>query len=147
MAMPMPAHHLLGQKSWNVHFGVKSPRTKVKNHIGHDRKIAGPFSNTCGNWSGVHLVCFKHALLSKSGCFRHVWPLESFFTGSCCGIQRCCQGQQERTCTGKNCDFGHAKELAFDDEKISKQRSKTHHVPSPQERNPPLNAKENSTAI
>ena len=70
----MPAHHLLGQKSWNLHFGLKSPRTKVKNHIGHDQKIAGPFSNTCGNWSGVHLVCFKHALLSKSGCFRHVWP-------------------------------------------------------------------------
>ena len=38
--------------------------------------------------------------------------LESCFTGSHCGIQRCCQVQQERTCTGKNCDFGRAKEFA-----------------------------------
>ena len=86
--------------------------------------IAGPSSNTGDNWSGVHLVCFKHALLSKSGCFRTSDPRILFLVVSHCGIQRCCQVQQERACIGKKGEFGRATDLAFDDEKRSKTKAR-----------------------
>ena len=143
MAMPMPAHHLLGQKSWNLHFGLKSPRTKVKNHIGHDQKIAGPFSNTCGNWSGVHLVCFKHALLSKSGCFCHVWPWNHFLPVRIVGSNAAAKFSKKEPALGKAATLGVPRNLHLMMENVQKQRSKTHHVPSPQERNTHANANEN----
>ena len=133
----MLAHLLLGQMSWNLHFVLKHSRKWAM-----IKRLQDLFQSHA-IFSRVHLFCFQHALLSKSGCFRTIGLRIMFLPASHCGAQRCCQVQQERVCPGKNATLGVPRNLYLMMKNIFKKMSKTHHVPSPQERNPPLNAKEN----